>query len=408
MTGQQLMKQQAMYRTWSNLRSCLSIIIAILGIVVHSGSASGQSRNESESAGDTVTIVLDRSRRMEDRFVALGEVLSLAPDQRRSGLHRIVQEGDEDFAALAATHLIREGDTGVVKLVNPLIERWSDNNKVIVFQAIPVFHSELAFGDIAREYLKQVATTRRAPAPPSGDPLSGPVDLAAIIIAKDAQPKDCDLLRTILPIVPWSRGVWIALAEIQCAGTPERELAAAVIKDEVQSPVVRAAASLSTVSPGEAPFALGIIEEFVELFGSQDIAFITQRVRDAEHGRSVYHEFRQQLRLLELLLHLKSEFAETLTFKTLGVRNEVIRSTGALIAAIRWPERLISMSSRKGLEIDEDEWIRLLAVVAMLHPDQVESAAGATNRELLPIQTRIQQDGAVAVFGLAGSIVAGH
>ena len=117
-------------------------------------------------------------------------------------------------------------------------------------------------------------------------------------------------------------------------------------------------------------------------------------------------DFREEVRILGTLRFLKGDSAEELVQSVLISRNEVIRTVGALIAALRWPEMVLE--SQKIDVLLQGEYADLLAVLLTAHPElrvHIESRTGVEidqNRI-----KRLHSVGLPGLFGMAGNIVAG-
>ena len=115
--------------------------------------------------------------------------------------------------------------------------------------------------------------------------------------------------------------------------------------------------------------------------------------------------YRQHLRLLGMLQFLRIPSSEEITFKYLSAQNQEIRMTLGLVAAMRWPDRLLDGNDGA---FSNSEFESLLVAVTVLHPPQtnlIETRIGS-NR-FSGIRNRFEKHGFVGVFGAPGAVAMG-
>ena len=113
-------------------------------------------------------------------------------------------------------------------------------------------------------------------------------------------------------------------------------------------------------------FVADAIQSYLNRFAHRDAEAIVAEGYAGESGGSEFIAFKDGLKTLGVLQFLDAKAAESITFKSLAVRNHVVRNTLGLVAARRWPQRLMGLES---VGFEEKDYIRLLAVAAAFHPE---------------------------------------
>ena len=356
-------------------------------------------RSPNQLADSVVNSKLAMSQRVAD----YGELSKFPPQDRDAALTAIVTNADESMAAMAAAALIRDRFPKVTDVVAPRISHWSDQNQLVVLQAIRFSAEEQAFDDIPRTLMKQAAGNTTAEARASQ--LQDPLDEAALILAASSDPSDRSLLENALLSRPQSRGLWLAAAKLGRLDNQEASLAASVYKNPKAPLEVRVAAA-TALAPGDSgasTFATREIESFLSRFAARDTADIL--LQSDQNGKKELYYLREHLALLGTLRFLNTADAESLTFSFLEAKNEQIRTTMGLLAAARWPKRLLAAGQGT---FTQEEYDSLMAYLSVLHPDLTSSILEKISRQRLDeVVARFMKSGAVGMFGLPAVVVLG-
>ncbi len=379
-------------------RLVLSVVCALA-----SESASWSAPPDASPAIRAMAAVIDVRRSPEERMASLQVLLALPKNERRAGLLAVVEKADEDLSVVAARTLLEDGAAEAIPSLCNALAGWSENGRLVILQTIVQLSGLQA---VPRALLAVPRQVLGEPPPRTAGEPDGPAssrELAAILLAQSDDPADVDRLRQAVLAKPGLRGFWLALA-LQGLPPDEQLLARTVYQDESRPQVVRcaAAAALASSDPAAAAFFRQGLESFLARFGSRTMAEILQA---SGVERTAYFEFRRDLRLIGMLRFVSGGEGEPLTFQALVAKNELIRSTAALIAAVRWPDRLLS----QGLEgLTDDERPKVAAVVVLLHPNRRTLVtkgmkSGALDQGL----EDLRKGGMIGAFGMAGAIGAG-
>lgn len=348
--------------------------------------------------------ILNPALPANQRVTDYGKLSKFEPKERDAALSTLVSAADESTAAMAAAALIRDRFPQVAGLVTARISHWSALNQLVVLQAIRFAGEEQMFWDIPRTLIKQAAPSSGAAETKAG-PSPDPVDEAALILAGSSDASDRSLLRNVLLSRPESRGLWLAAAKLGNLDAQEASLATSVYKN-LKLPLevrVAAAAALAPADSSASTFAINEIESFLSRFATRETGEILMQ-KDQDGKRELYY-LRQHLAVVGTLRFLNIPDAEKLTFSFLEARNEEIRLTMGLVAAVRWPQRLLAAGQGT---FTEEEYTSLMGYLSMLHPDLTSSIVGKISKQRLDeVTARLMQFGAVGTFGLPAVIVLG-
>lgn len=108
------------------------------------------------------------------------------------------------------------------------------------------------------------------------------------------------------------------------------------------------------------------------------------------------------MRVLGVLRFLDVPIAQDMVLEQIQSKNEHIRTITRLIAAMRWPERLLIEAPKLGMKERAD----LLAVLAVYYPSFEQRArTAAAAEELQQSVHALRETGLRGMFGMAGAIV---
>jgi hypothetical protein len=343
-----------------------------------------------------VAQALDRSAPLSARVAAYQSLLGLKPDERDRSLLQVLSRGDEEFAAMAASQLIRYRFANISQLVDQQILKWSASGAALVLHAVKEQRDDPALLDIPRTVL--TAQLKRNPNGTPEDETSA-AWLAAIILNRSEGSGDKDLVRRLIIQNPHAAGSWLIVLDSGLADDVELALATSVYRDPKVSLKARvlAAAVAARKDKAATEFAVNEISRFISHYRDQEIGTLANKAYASQEGRTEYLALEQQLLLVCTLRYFDSEEAKRVTLNALGCKNLLIRVAAGLAAAIRWPVQLLSAGQGT---LSDDEYVKILAFTALRHPE----LAGEIMKKKLDHRAfdkavgRLRGDGAASVF----------
>ena len=186
---------------------------------------------------------------------------------------------------------------------------------------------------------------------------------AAVLLSDSYLPADQELVQSNWEKNPDEFGYLVALISLGVRQGTGFELVQRLFSDPGRPLWVRvlAAALLSTQNRSAASFFYSEMDQMLTEVGSVDgITLIQSRMA----GKDVKISIRFPFSLVSVLQQLRTPAAEALTFKHLDSRNVFQNRALGMLAAQRWPERLVRITTAP----DADRK-KLLAVVAVTHPE---------------------------------------
>jgi hypothetical protein len=388
-------------------RLLLVTLVLFAGVEKRSSSqtmpAQEQKDAEEKSPQQLTERVANSSLPLSQRVVDYGKLSVLEPKDRDAAFSTLVNASDESIAAMSAAALIRDRYPKATELVVPRISLWSSSNQMVVLQAIRFNGDEQSFLEIPRALMKQSAGAGAAE--PKASPGPDPLEEAALILTASRDASDRTLLRNALLSRPQSRGLWLAVSTLGELPADEASLAAAAYNNPKLPIEVRvaAAAALAPRDSGAASFAVQEIESFLIRFSARETGEIL--LQTDQNGKRELYYLREHLALAGTLRFLNTADAEKLTFSFLEAKNEEIRMTMGLLAAVRWPQRLLAAGQGA---FTREEYESLMGYVSLLHPDLRSQILGKIPQQRLDeVTARLLKSGAVGVFGLPAVIVLG-
>src|SRR5262249_34125915 len=139
------------------------------------------------------------------------------------------------------------------------------------------------------------------------------------------------------------RGLWLAIAAQDTIEPGDLELADSIYKNGEMPELIRTAAATASAPKSEeaATFVTDQISTFLSRFSNQNLEVLVAEAFSSKEARENVVYFRQHLRLLGMLGFLRTPASELITLKYLNAQNQEIRMTLGLVAAMRWPERIL-------------------------------------------------------------------
>jgi NADH dehydrogenase/NADH:ubiquinone oxidoreductase subunit G len=392
-----------------DLKKLLCSILAAMCLAVgHSSAQEPQGQNsgaQSLTLKEAISRATDQSISLAERVAGYEDLLSRSAKERAEAFRVLVASGDETIAAIAARSLLREHSADAAQLISSQVFKWSEANQLAVLQEMQNIGVDESFMQIPREILRRNSLAEASGAKRASSPAA--TDAAAILLAGSSVAKDRSMLAAALRAQPYSRGLWLAMAAQNSIGASESALAESTYKDAAAPVLVRAAAAAALAAKNQmaADFVANEISSFLSRFAHQKIEKMLTRAYLENEAKANIVSYRQQLRLLGILRFLRTPASELLTFNNLNAENQEIRMTLGLVAAMRWPERLLSVDQGA---FSNSEYESLLAVVSLMRPDlttQVE--AKVESGRLNEVQDRVRKYGLVGVFSVPGLVALG-
>jgi hypothetical protein len=340
-----------------------------------------------------------------ERMAVYEELTSRSQAERTQAFRALTESADDTMAAMAARSLLQDRSPDSARVISSRITKWSEPNQLAVLQEISNIGSDEALVQIPREVVRESAAREKSGQQPAAT-LSA-LDVAAVLLAKSSLASDRSLLATAVRAHPHSRGLWLALASQDTIEPGELELANSIYKNAEAPELVRVAAATAVAAGNEdaGAFVTDSLSSFLSRFSDQNLEEMVANAYSSKEAKENVIYFRQHLRLLSVLGFLRLPSSEHLTLKYLNARNTEIRMTLGLVAALRWPEGLLSTNKEA---FSTNEYESLLVAVSILHPSQtslVETRLGSGR--LTELRGRFEKYGFVGVFGVPATVALG-
>ena len=387
----------------------LAVMWLTFGSVLAQEPANRDTPNPTQKLSLKAAIVRASDKRLspEERTAAYEDLASRDPKDRAEAFRSLVGSADETIAAMAARSLLHEERTGAAAIISSRISNWSEANQLVVLQELQNIGIDESLMQIPREVLrKSPLRTDVDKKPGSTFPLRA-VDLAATLMANSTLADDWTLLTGAVRARPYSRGLWLTMAAGERIEPREAALADSVYKDTTVSMLIRtaAAAALAAGDQAAAEFVTNEITSFLSRFSNQNIEAMMANAYSSTQAKENIIFFQQNLRELGTLRFLRTPSSELLTFNYLNSANQEIRMTLGLIAATRWPERLLGATHDN---FSSGEYEMLLGAVSILHPELASSVeTRAESSHLSEVVARLRKHGLMGVFGVPGTVAVG-
>ena len=271
----------------------------------------------------------------------------LSGGERISALRSLVKEGQEDVAAQALCYLVSVKDPCVSEMAAQLIPRVTiaTNTGILLIRGLTeqnsLFLSEVSRLTLRnkRGFTSQFDSSERASAEAWGD--------AALILADSANPADRRLISESCTQRKASMRCLIALCAVGVQGSDADKAIEGMLNDPAKPEEVRLIAEAILSNRGRAGLAEFVrkMDIFLTQFGARDgILLVTGSGQVPLEGKITNRE-RCLFAVLGVLRFMNGKEVEELTFRHMTSRSAWQNRTLGMIAAKRWPERLLSVSS---------------------------------------------------------------
>ncbi len=397
-------------------KALLGAGVAVLLATTHAAAQDARRDPEATSSmksSDLVRLVCNEQTPMETRAAALAALLDRAPDERTQALSEVITKADEDFAATAARAALYGRICDVSQAVVKRPSGWSPRNQVTLVE--PLFNDPKILRDlpsvleIPRQIVGDVLAGGRPGQVPQEDQFLGTAtDQAALILGTASQnPADQKLLQAALAKEAHSRGLWLARAWIGGLTDAEASLAKKVYSDASLPVPVRVAAAVAAApkDPDADALVRSSVADLLAKFGDTESAEALLSQMSSDNPQVVGQRFLDLMNRLSVvgsLRFLKTQSASDLTFSALKVANKDIRRIAAMVAAVRWPERLIQEAPKDLLAEPNSD---CAALIVSRRPDlKGEVTKRVPSSELAAASKRLHERGDLVASGYVGVI----
>jgi hypothetical protein len=331
------------------------------------------------------------------RMSSYQELFALPEPLRTATLEHVVEKADETFALMAAEHLIRTASGAGI--IAGKVGDWSDSGQAAVSAKALLAPVDPALLEISRNILKKLIL--RPQNEITAAELKAP-GVAGRLLARSTELQDQTLVRQVLTVEPQLPGLWLARAGQGGLDPAERIRASKIFRDPNSQKWIKLATAVALV-PGDEEarkFVTDTLRMFLNRFASREAEAVIMDGYYGTNGGVEFMTFNTSLKILGALQFLDARVAEPITFEFLGSRNQYIRNTLGIIAAIRWPTRLMDLPNAP---FDEKERIRLLAVVSFFHPELNDTFHQKVSRQVLvDARQQFRDLGLEGLFYLSG------
>lgn len=312
-------------------------------------------------------VVSDTNLDSAVRYKAFNDLVKL--DGGIDAFRRIITESDGAFGCLAAWELIRVGLVveDFTDIVLPECLRWDNHSRLILLQDISYAPEPRRFRLIAKNLLN-AALSEKGGTQATQEELAALAGRASEIFCRrdDCQPKNLVLAAT--EAFPTSSEIWLAAACANVFDGQGLDVAVRAYQDG-RNPMrarMAAACAVARQDANARAFVLDELSAFFVKYGGASLAESIDRdvMADRDASRR-YMVFRERLQTLEVLRCLDGEFASEVVFAQLVTKNERIREVLTLVAAMRWPNRLLTWLEGNS---DVRAGAKVLALIATKNP----------------------------------------
>jgi len=379
----------------------IAVVYMALGVVY----AQEPARSKPLSLKEALSRATDSSLSPAERVTGYEAVASRSPAERAGAMRTLAGAADETIAAMAARSMLQDRSPDSAEVISSRISRWSEPNQLAVLQEIQNVGADDSLIQIPREVVRDSLTRKSVDKKHAGGLTA--LDVAATLMTNSTLATDRSMLGTAALAHPYSRGLWLAIAAQETIEQSESRLADSVYTDSDVPKLIRAAAAAASAAKNKAAeeFVTKEISSFLARFSNQMVEGMLKDAYSSTDARANIVYFRQHLRLLGVLRFLRTSSSENLTFDGLSTPNQEIRMTLGLVAAMRWPERLLKAEQGAFSNSEQES---LLVAVSLLHPHLatlVETKVGSS--QFSAIRDRFRKYGLVGVFGAPGTVAQG-
>lgn len=295
----------------------------------------------------------------------------------------LVSSPNHGHAATAARQLIYDKVDGCGELICKYIINWEYLWQRVILGTLLRSDEPSLFERIPRRVAKAFVDGQ-LPNDASEEQLSL-LTSVGVLLARSHSTSDHELIRQAVVLQPKAYGLWLGLAEIGNVDDTERELGKSIYQMQSNPKILRmAAATVLAANDAQASeFVLRTVDECVTEFGDWDSYAAMGQIYSGS-GNDVlmqkYKRFTEETPLLGMLEYLQVSEAESKTFELLDSPGKWVRDTAALIAISRWPEKFLD---KKWDKIPDDDYVKLLSVVSIRHPQLQPKAESKTTPQQL-------------------------
>jgi hypothetical protein len=339
---------------------------------------------------------------------ALGTATSLEPAARDVALKNLVKTAPEGLATEAMMQLIRLRTADIETLALDLVSTFADvnvRNLLAVAGRTRDAHLKMALARATLERADDRTTQISSQRYEIGG--QGTDGFAAMMLSESSQPADRNLVARVVRKSPHDSGLWLALAKMGVTSSEELSLAYSVMRD-TEAPRWARLASAAVLSPHSADakaFLTTALTSFLTTFGQKDFDTIMAEFRNVrpdtpQDPQSTAHaNFQPGMLMIGILEFVQIPDAERLTFEFLDANNPLVRGALGLVAAKRWPDRLLGTALSH-----DDERLKLLAALSVLHPEFLPRVRALVSGEQLEnLRTKVTNNGVEILFTMPGN-----
>lgn len=227
----------------------------------------------------------------------------------------------------------------------------------------------------------------------------GNAGYAAMMLAESGDMADRDLVARVSKSNPHDSGLWLALAKMGLVNSGEALLADAIMIDPNAPRWARlaAAAAIAPTNRKARIFVTDALSSFLQTFGRSGVETILERMsKGPQMTLAEGASFQPGLSMLGILEFLQTPDAERITFEFIETNNQWCRLALGLVAAKRWPDRLLASALSHN-----EERLKLLSAVSVLHPALLPRVqALMPQAELEKRRSQMLKIGVAAPFGI--------
>ena len=353
---------------------------------------------------DVLALAGERGARVD--YTRVHRVLNaLEPNDRKVALKRLIESRNEELSVDIALLAIAEPGPDFVEAIASRIVGWLPNNQAAILQTLAPVRER--FLQVPRNLVRStLQDAKQGSDPEPGQAAIEPLGMSAILLAGTRDKADYQMILELAQLRPRLWGVWMAVAYAAILDGPSARLASSTYqRGDVPLPVrVAAASALGSVDAQAATFAAREIRTFLEGFAGREWESLMKASVESNQAGEDYRQFwqaRLNFHLAVALLVLRDDAAKPLTTHFLEANNQLVRNLCGIVAARRWPDRILK--SGQGA-FSEKEYAALLALIAQDHPDQTAAAAALTPGGLAKAQADLREFG-LGVFGIPGTLL---
>jgi len=307
------------------------------------------------------------------------EIMREDPLRRDADLRKLVNSGSEDVQISALAALMRLHAEKLEPLTVQVALRVSDLSLLMLSGAVEDSKDPYLARAFARECLRRAVANPDGPKATEGHPArAGLAGAAAVILADSPDPSDRDLVQAAVKVRPDEGGLWLAISKMGIATAADINLAHAVFERQRGLDRIAAAGALAPSDSKAKEFVVKELTTFLSGLGQIDAqTLISQFYAESSkigRDRSQFATFYSHAMALPVLAFIQIPEAEAITFEFIDSPNQFVRGTLGVIAAKRWPERLMKTALTRN-----SERMDLLVTITAFHPEML-----AQIRSLIP------------------------